>query len=55
VEQTWSFVVDSRIHINLFGPHPIVVFGTPEQHYIRCEVQIAPAVATVAHGPPCSS
>src|SRR6185369_12174975 len=21
----------STVHINLFGPHPIVVFGTPEQ------------------------
>ncbi len=21
----------SAVHINLFGPHPVVVFGTPEQ------------------------
>ncbi|HEY5338170.1 MAG TPA: acyl-CoA dehydrogenase family protein [Rhizomicrobium sp.] len=26
-----TFAACSTIHINLFGPHPIVVFGTPEQ------------------------
>ena len=26
-----GFAAASTIHINLFGPHPIVVFGTPEQ------------------------
>jgi len=26
-----TFAACSSIHINLFGPHPIVVFGTPEQ------------------------
>lgn len=26
-----GFTAASTIHINLFGPHPIVVFGTPEQ------------------------
>lgn len=26
-----GFAAASSIHINLFGPHPIVVFGTPEQ------------------------
>ena len=26
-----GFAASSTIHINLFGPHPIVVFGTPEQ------------------------
>lgn len=26
-----AFAAASTIHINLFGPHPIVVFGTPEQ------------------------
>lgn len=26
-----GFTAASAIHINLFGPHPIVVFGTPEQ------------------------
>lgn len=26
-----GFTAASTLHINLFGPHPIVVFGTPEQ------------------------
>ena len=26
----------STVHINLFGPHPIVVFGTPEQRQRCC-------------------
>ena len=26
-----GFSAASAVHINLFGPHPIVVFGTPEQ------------------------
>ncbi|WP_157219240.1 acyl-CoA dehydrogenase family protein [Flavisphingomonas formosensis] len=26
-----TYAAASTIHINLFGPHPIVVFGTPEQ------------------------
>src|ERR1700741_4413504 len=26
-----TYAACSTIHINLFGPHPIVVFGTPEQ------------------------
>ena len=37
----------SAVHINLFGPHPIVVFGTPEQrerwlpHLVQGQDQVA--------------